>query len=416
MRHVPPLRGATDLPVLTQALAGDRMLESFIRFLPPRGGEGWVRCEVERVSFKPGKSSRVLYRLWKENEAPDSGRPHYYYCEFLPATRSLRRYLDLKERGRAAPPTGFVAELDMIYWRFPADPRLIQLENVWREGTWRVVTYTPTMSCVLAGKYRSEPTIVKLYHDDRVERVAQVMSVLLRAGVAAPRVLHVDTPRRLVVLEHVPGISFWSAAQAHLKREVMGAMARQLARLHDTTLDGATLESLEHVRFGEREWSRFGEACTELGATFPDLQPRLERLTRMLLEAHREPEPTLLHGDFHPAQFLVEHGVPRLIDFDNVCLGDPMYDLGRFASHLYYKGTVYGRQLSEIEAAVSAFRAGYIAAGTRFDPNRWFWHLAVSLVAKRAHRVMTRLETEAATSVAKLVGIAEQNAASIISR
>jgi aminoglycoside phosphotransferase (APT) family kinase protein len=414
MRHVPPQRGATDLPVLTQALASDRMLESFRRFLPPRGAAVWARCEVERVSFKPGKSSRVLYRLWKEAEPLAAGRPHYFYCEFLPATRSLRRYLDLKERGKSVPPTGFVAELDMIYWEFPADPRLSQLESVWREGTWRVVTYTPTMSCVLAGQSGREPTIVKLYHDDRVDRVAQVMTVLLRAGVAAPRVLHVDAARRLVVLEHVPGISFWSDPPAHLQREVMIAMARQLAKLHDTHLDTVTLASLEPVRFGEREWSRFGEACTDLGAAFPDLQPRLERLTRMLVDAHREPEGTLLHGDFHPAQFLVEHGVPRLIDFDNVCLGDPMYDLARFASHLYYKGIVYGRPLPEIEATVSAFRSGYIAAGTRFDPNRWFWQLAVSLVAKRAHRVMTRLELEAAASVSKLVTIAEQNAASIL--
>ena len=414
MRHVPPQQGATDLPVLTRALSGERMLESFTRFLPPHSGDRWVRCEVERVSFKPGKSSRVLYRLWKEGEPPDSGRPHYFYCEFLPATRSLRRYLDLKERKRAMPPTGFVAELDMVYWKFPADPRLVQLEGVWREGAWRTVAYTPTMSCVLAGKYGKEPTIVKLYHDDRVERVAHVMSVLRQAGVAAPRVLQVDSARRLVVLEHVPGISFWSDPPAHLQRKVMTAMAGQLATLHDTRLDAATAATLEPMRFGEREWSRFGEACGELGATFPELQPRLERLSRMLAEALREPEATLLHGDFHPAQFLVEQGVPRLIDFDNVCLGDPMYDLGRFASHLYYKGAVHARPLPEIEAAVSAFRAGYIAAGTRFDPNRWFWHLAVSLVAKRAHRVMTRLESEAATSVARLVTIAEQNAASIV--
>ena len=39
MRHVPPQQGATDLPVLTRALSGERMLESFSRFLPPRGGE-----------------------------------------------------------------------------------------------------------------------------------------------------------------------------------------------------------------------------------------------------------------------------------------------------------------------------------------------------------------------------------------
>jgi aminoglycoside phosphotransferase (APT) family kinase protein len=194
----------------------------------------------------------------------------------------------------------------------------------------------------------------------------------------------------------------------------MAKMARELAALHDTALGFGRGDSLEHMRHGAREWARFNETSAELASTFPELGPRLERLARMLGEPADEPAPALLHGDFHAAQFLVAGGVPRLIDFDNVCWGDPMYDLARFASHLYYKGQVHGRPLPEIEQAVASFRSAYIAAGSRFAPNRWFWHLAVSLVAKRAHRVMTRLESGAAAAAAHLITIAEQNAASIL--
>lgn len=414
MQHALPQQAAQDLPVLERALASGPMLQCFQRYLPPRDGGMWVRCDIERVSFKPGNSTRVLYRLWKAGETEASGTPSYYYCEFLPAQRSLRRYLDLRERSDRGRPTGFVAELDMIHWRFPADPRLLQLESVWREGTWSVVTYTPTMSCVLAGNFGGEPTIVKLYHDDRVERVADVMRALQGAGVTVPRVLKVDASRRLLVLEHVPGAGFWADPTTHLGRDVMAAMARQLAALHDTQLPPPMLASLEHVKFAARESLRVSETAAELGAAFPEFAPRLERLRKMLGETPPEPEPALLHGDFHPAQFLVERGAPCLIDFDNVCRGDPMYDLARFASHLYYKGQVHGRPLREVETAVSAFRSAYIAAGRRFVPRSWFWHLAVSLVAKRAHRVMTRLESGAAECAANLLTIAEQNAASIV--
>jgi aminoglycoside phosphotransferase (APT) family kinase protein len=259
------------------------------------------------------------------------------------------------------------------------------------------------------------PTIVKLYHDDRVERVGHVVAALVAAGVSAPQVLHVDAGRRLLVLEHVPGSGFWSAPEKHLGRDVMQAMARHLGALHATRLAPAVSSELETLAFGQREWERFGEACKELVSAFPALGGRLERLATLLGPPPPEPEPAVLHGDFHPAQFLVDAGTPRLIDFDNVCLGDPMYDLARFASHLYSKGQVYGRPLREIEAAVSAFRSAYIGvSGARFAPVRWFWHLAVSLVAKRAHRVMTRLESDAAERVAHLVTIAEQNAASIV--
>jgi aminoglycoside phosphotransferase (APT) family kinase protein len=414
MKFAAPQQGAADLPRLEESLSAERMLAAFSRYLPPRDAGAWDRCAIERVSYKPGKSSRVLYRLWKAGEPAETGRPHYYYCEFLPATRSLRRYVAFKERSGPGSPSGFVAELDMIHWCFPADPRLVQLPDVWREGNWRVVNYTPTMTCVLSGRWEGAATIVKLYHDDRVARVGRVVEALIAAGVPAPRVLHIDVERRLLVLEHVPGEGFWTAADANLGRDVMAEMARTLARLHDTTVEPGVRVSLETLRLAPREWGRFGEAALELGRTFPELSPRLERLTRMLADPPAEPEPSLLHGDFHPAQFLVERGSARLIDFDNVCLGDPMYDLARFASHLYYKGQVHDRPLREIETAVSAFRAAYIGAGSRFAPDRWFWHLAVSLVAKRAHRVMTRLESGAARRVAHLLGIAEQNAASII--
>lgn len=410
MRYAAP-EGLTNLPMLPRALAPDQMLEAFGRYLPPRDGTAWDRCAIDRVSYKPGKSTRVLYRLWKEGEPAETGRPHYFYSEFLPAARSLSRYLERREKHGAGAPTGFVAEMDMVYWRFPADPRLVQLEDVWREGNCSVVSYVPTMSCVLSGTYGPARAILKLYHDDRVESVAGMMRALAAAGVAVPRVLDVDVPRRLVVLEHVPGVAFWSDP-AHLSREVMGAMARQVARLHDTQT--AAAGTLPRVAHGAREWAHFQEARSELVAAFPELRPRLERLVTMLGAPPENDAPALLHGDFHPAQFLVGAGEPRLIDWDNVCWGDPMYDLARFASHLYYKGRVYGRPLREIESSVSAFRSAYVGAGTRFVANHWFWHLAVSLVAKRAHRVLTRLEADGAACVHHLVTIAEQNAASIV--
>ena len=403
-----------DLPGLGRAVDPIRMLAEFRRMLPPRDCSQWVRCEVERVSWKPGKSARILYRLWKEDEPADTGSPNYFYAEVLPPKRSLRRYMDLKERSAAPGPSGFVAELDMVYWRFPADPRLVQLPGVWREGTWSVVSYTPTLSCVLSGAYAGEPTIVKLYHDDRVERVACVVEALRGAGVVAPRVLHTDAERRSLVLEHVPGAGFWSRPERHLQRDVMTAMAHELTALHDATLPEPVSASLEHVQHGEREWMRFVEAREELAVAFPELRSRLGRLETMLAGAYTAPEPVLLHGDFDPAQFLTENGRPRLIDFDNVCFGDPMYDLARFASHLFYKGMVNERPLPEIETAVAAFRSAYIAAGSHFRASNWFWHLAVSLVAKRAHRVLTRLESGAEARVARLVQVAEQNAASIV--
>jgi hypothetical protein len=91
-----------------------------------------------------------------------------------------------------------------------------------------------------------------------------------------------------------------------------------------------------------------------------------------------------------------------------------MYDLARFASHMYDRGAVNGLETRLVERAVSAFRSAYIAAAGHFEAPRWFWHLSVSLVAKRAHQVLLRLDVDATQQVRHLVTIAEQNAVSIV--
>jgi aminoglycoside phosphotransferase (APT) family kinase protein len=406
--------GSLERQALAQAVDPKVMLEAFQRYLPPRDQSSWTRCELDKVRYQPGKQWRILYRLWKDTDE-EGALPYFHYAEFLPPDRSLRKFLDLRRRGGPGAPSGYIAELNMIYWRFPADPKLVHLGALLQEGDYEVVAYVPTMSCVLSGEFGGQKTIIKMYRDERVERVSQVVRGLHEAGFASPRVLHVDASRRLLVLEHVPGRLFWTDPKSNLKREVMGAMARELSTLHDTRLDDETMALLPRIDHMKREWESFRLASKELVDAFPDLEDRLERLQTMLAPWQVENKEILLHGDFHPEQFLIHHGTPRLIDYDTVCLGDPMVDLARFSSHLYYKGMVHNESPRDIEKAVSAFRSAYIAqSAEHFNAALWFWHLSVSLVAKRAHRVMTRLETDADELVRRLLTIAEQNAVSIV--
>lgn len=409
---VPP--GSLDAVALARSVSATSMLQAFQRYLPPRDQTSWEACELARVRYVPGQVWRVLYRLWKTGQARDD-EPSYYYAEFLPPSRALRRFLDLRAQSGASAPSGFVAELDMVYWRFPADPQLEQLPALYRDGCWRVVSYVPGTTCVLTGAKAGEPRILKLYRDDRAERVGRVIEALRQAGVTAPRVLDIDVARRFLVLEHVPGVLFWSDPASHLEKEVVGAMARELARLHATQPPASTLEILPRIAHAELEWQRFQQAKEELSQVFPALAPRLQRLASILTPLGTGVPNVLLHGSFHPAQFLIDAGTPRLMDFDAVCLGDPMYDLARFASHLYDMGQVNGQELSRIEKAVSAFRWAYASsAGSRFEASRWFWFLAVALVAKRARQVLKRLEVDAEILVKHLLNIAEQNAVSIV--
>src|SRR5262245_31218249 len=108
------------------------------------------------------------------------------------------------------------------------------------------------------------------------------MQALHAAGTTVPRVLHVDTPRRLLVLEHVPGIGFWADPAPHLQREVMAAMARALDRLHAAELGADTLQLLQRVEHASQEWKRIQQAVLDLSEAFPLHAARLQRLANML--------------------------------------------------------------------------------------------------------------------------------------
>jgi aminoglycoside phosphotransferase (APT) family kinase protein len=42
----------------------------------------------------------------------------------------------------------------------------------------------------------------------------------------------------------------------------------------------------------------------------------------------------LCHGDLTHRQFVIDHGIPGLLDFDDVCMAEPALDLGRFCAYL----------------------------------------------------------------------------------
>jgi aminoglycoside phosphotransferase (APT) family kinase protein len=57
-------------------------------------------------------------------------------------------------------------------------------------------------------------------------------------------------------------------------------------------------------------------------------------LSGLVADVDTDQPPVLCHGDFTPAQLLLEDGVIRgLVDLDTVCWADPALDVGRFLAH-----------------------------------------------------------------------------------
>jgi aminoglycoside phosphotransferase (APT) family kinase protein len=171
----------------------------------------------------------------------------------------------------------------------------------------------------------------------RVLREAAVHMALVQAGFPAPRVLLHEAelaPLGLpfLVMERLPGETMWSAL-AKAGPTAMLAMPRQLAALH--------------VRLHRVSGEGLRESARALGVdpAVMGVQGDLERLRRRIardglsallpaadwLIAHF-PAPVqaevICHGDFHPLNIMVDGGrVSGVIDWSNVVLGEPAYDV-----------------------------------------------------------------------------------------
>lgn len=70
------------------------------------------------------------------------------------------------------------------------------------------------------------------------------------------------------------------------------------------------------------------------------LKPKIEKNIKLLIKKMEEIDTQnricLIHGDYTPANLILEKGKMHLVDFDNLEVGNPGRDLGKFICHLEY--------------------------------------------------------------------------------
>jgi aminoglycoside phosphotransferase (APT) family kinase protein len=173
---------------------------------------------------------------------------------------------------------------------------------------------------------------------ETARKCAAAMRELDALGIPTPRVLGaaerdgvgaVATLR----LERLP----WSP---HARLEA----ARILARLHRLWLDAFS---------------------PELRALIERSDPRQERTYAGRRDAPRLPsrERTLVHGDFFSANLVPTRDGVRVIDWETIGLGDPMWDLG------FLVGADRGLPPEEIDASIAAY-----AESAPVDHDRLAWY------------------------------------------
>jgi aminoglycoside phosphotransferase (APT) family kinase protein len=139
---------------------------------------------------------------------------------------------------------------------------------------------------------------------------------------------------RIAKPKHVAGklVTYWQAGRAlecHSPDEIdWGAAAKLLATLHALPIPARTPQSGWTARI-KRSYQRL--------AILPDSLERTAVLSAYAtLPSHGSSRwipapPVVIHGDFHPGQLVELGGQLKLIDIDDVGIGDATWDLSRIA-------------------------------------------------------------------------------------
>jgi len=184
------------------------------------------------------------------------------------------------------------------------------------------------------------PVVGKLYSDkvkaqpvyDRTSTLRTVLSgEWVGGGIPAP--LGVIPEMGMVIQEHVDGVDLRQLFHAKDWRLPLSQAAQWLALMHTMPIiGGLKTKSVEHELGRAEGWC--GEILPYISAT---TQERLIRTVELLHQIARRMggyTETMIHRDFYDAQIIWDGRRVWILDFDQLCVGDPALDVGHCVAHL----------------------------------------------------------------------------------
>jgi hypothetical protein len=415
---------------------------------------------VQRLFYLPGVDFTVVYsatlrRGGQLEPAMLFGNIRYEDDAAALVAKSERKVAKGKFLApRFGQPAYHLADLGMVLWTWPNDPKLKTLPAQFdaarvravlarlggpdgNNGRWQIgasdrtlVRYIPRKRAVF--RYEVEwraargadgaplghpssvlqPVYAKLYDDLHAARQAyQIQETLWRGAqsdarsLRVPRPLHLDEEALVLYASALPGEHLSRAADRVGPAQVAG-IARGLGLLQLTRLPvRATLSlaaELEKVREAARLVATVHpQFAAPLAALETSLAERLPALPRLPLVP--------CHGTFKLAHLLQDGSHVGLVDFDSVVLADPVYDVANFTADLHYL---------EVTGALPAGRAERLG---RTLHDAWCnvvpWSrrddvldvmVASLLVRKQALKPVKHLHADAAAKIERLLRAAHE--------
>ncbi len=237
---------------------------------------------------------------------------------------------------------------------------------------------------------------IKVYEPRAFKRARKNLKIINRAAsqqkldFVVPRLVVSSSRRRALVMDTVPGEPFTTLVNAS-QTDGYGRVGRAIASLHAS--DIAPFVSWTPVG----ELKALAQAMRDVKVALPHLAQKIDETSAEL--NRRRPrtssaERVPLHGNLFGDQLLVADNQVGLVDWDDLCFGDPMFDLGRLLAHLRFLAI---RRVQSGNTVVSGFAELLAAYRSRRDAEiewrRLEWQTQVALLMRAKISALRPLTT-----------------------
>lgn len=207
-------------------------------------------------------------------------------------------------------------------------------------------------------------------------------------GLRVPRMLAHDKECNVVTMDEVPGIPLTELLPVAGPRD-LHRVGVALARLHSAPLEPDIVWTVE----SEVEVLR--SAANELAEALPESAPALLSLCGRLALIRPAPSAQVpIHANLFGDQILVGNAAIGIVDWDDLALGDPLFDTGRLAAHLIYMALCGSIPAQTATAHIEALLEGYAQVRGTPDPQTLRWHAAVALLLRAKISALRPLASE----------------------
>ena len=417
-----------DVPGLPTLLDAEAMRERFNHLLP-NGVPSFESCRISNLRQKTRTTSTICYEMVRSSNGGASKQLAYARAfareEYGDALRrvGLSRWASTDEGLSITP----LHDLSAIAYWFPNDERLDGLRRVvvpkklqrllyahcseYPAASWRVsdrsirlqiIRYKPERRAVIRCRFRAQEidgserherfVYLGLYERERLEGLAVNIARIRELAKDAQHwttasLIGIDEDDALVIWDELRGKPLRDLLSTNDWEPAIDSCARAIAEMHEA--DGSTLPSRESIE------SQLADVSAYLLNTLPECHELITGIARRLAQSEtlsKSEHRSIVHGDLHPGQLIIDGAQVGIIDFDRARCGNPMEDLGNLRAQLwlgppgergYESDVVFDRFLAaytharaidtppgalEEWTAFSVFRSAAVPLG-RFEPN-----------------------------------------------